>query len=188
MKAFLKHFRQTVTSGLILLIPVFVLIVVLQKLWDKMTGFGKQLSDMLGINSIAGIGAAKIATTVILIAVFYGCGLLVRFAYVNRVKAWVEDNLLQYIPGYIGYKVKMTEKLENKLEQRTAVMAKIFNGWRPGFLVSRDNGKSVVSIPFYPEADLGEIWVLDDQDVEVTGPADKAFLVSLQQGGKGLRV
>jgi uncharacterized membrane protein len=187
MQNLIKHIRDTVVSGLILLIPAFVLIVLLQKLYRSMTGFGSKISEMLGIKSVAGIGATSIATSLILVGIFYGCGLLVRFAFITRFKDWLEESLLQYIPGYLSYRAKMQEKLEKKSAPKTAVMARIYNGWRPGFLVSRDAGGTVVFIPESPEIDKGTIWVLDDKDIRELGIADKAFMASLQSG-KGLRV
>jgi len=187
MQKFIKHIRETVVSGLILLIPAFVLIVLIQKLYRSMTGFGSKVSDMLGIKSVAGIGAASIATTIILIGIFYGCGLLVRFAFVTRFKDWLEQSLLQYIPGYLSYRANMQEKLEKKTEVKKAIMARIYNGWRPGYLVSRQPEGTVVFIPESPEVNKGAIWVLEEKDVREIGLADKAFMASLQSG-KGLRV
>ncbi len=153
-----------------------------------MTGFGSRISEMLGIKSIAGIGAASIATSLVLVAIFYGSGLLVRFAFVTQFKEWLEENLLQYIPGYLAYRSKMHDKLEKRTEPRAAVLAKIYNGWRPGFLINRQAGNTVVFIPDSPETDKGEIWLLQDSDVKEIGLADKEFMTSLQQMGKALRV
>lgn len=188
MKKIIKHFRETVVAGLILLIPVFVLILLIQKLYQAMTGVGSKISDMLGIKSVAGIGAASIATSVVLVGIFYGCGLLVKFAFVTRLKDWLEENLLQYIPGYLTYKSKMQEKLENRTEPRKAILAKINNGWRPGFLVNSQPEGIVVFIPSSPETDRGEIWVLQQGDIKEIGLADQAFIGSLQNSGKTLRI
>jgi uncharacterized membrane protein len=188
MQKLLSHIRQTVISGLILLIPVFVLLVLIQKLYRSMTGFGSKISELMGIKSIAGIGAASIATSLILVAMFYGSGLIVKIAFVTRFKDWLEESLLQYIPGYLTYRTKMLEKLEKKTQPKTAILAKIYNGWRPGLLINRQAGNTVVFIPDSPETDKGEIWVLQDSDVKEIGLADKQFMTSLQQSGKGLAV
>ena len=67
-------------------------------------------------------------------------------------------------------------------------MVKINNGWRPAFLVNRQEGNNVVFVPQSPETDSGEIWVLQDQDVKETGTEEKVFKVILQKHGKGLIV
>ena len=188
MQKLLKHIRDTVLSGLLLLIPAFVLIVLIQKLYNMMTGVGSKIADTLGIKTVGGIGAASIATSLVLVAIFYGCGLLVKVAFVTSFKDWLEENLLQYIPGYLSYKSKMEDKLGNRTEPRKPVLAKINNGWRPAFLVNRQEGNNVVFVPQSPETDIGEIWVLQDQDVKETGIEEKIFKAILQKHGKGLIV
>jgi hypothetical protein len=188
MQKFLLHIRQTVISGLILLIPAFVLIILIQKLYHSMTGVGSKISEMLGIKSFAGVGAASIATSLIIVAILYGCGLLVRVAFVTKFKDWLEESLLQYIPGYLTYRSKMHEKLEKRSVPRTAILAKIYNGWRPGLLINRQENKVIVFIPDSPETDKGEIWVLQEGEIKEVGLADKEFMTSLQQSGKGLKI
>jgi uncharacterized membrane protein len=187
MQKLIKHIRETVISGLILLIPSFVLIILIKRLYRSMTGFGSKITELLEVKSIAGIGVASIATTITLIGIFYGCGLLVRFAFITRFKDWLEESLLQYVPGYLSYRAKMHEKLEKTTEGKKAILARIYNGWRPGYLVSRQPEGTVVFIPESPEVSKGAIWVLEEKDVREIGMADKAFMDSLQSG-KGLRL
>lgn len=186
MKQFLAHIRNTVISGIILLLPVFVVIIIVQKMFAKLTGFGKQLSDFLGLKSIGGVGAASIATTFILVTAFYLVGLLVRFTMVTNIRNWIENNLLQYIPGYLGYKVKMEEKLMPKADERIAALISVNGITRPGFLVSREGDQCVVFMPNTPDTNAGEVWVVKAEQVKELGKADAAFLNSIRHSGKGL--
>jgi uncharacterized membrane protein len=70
MKKFFKSLKTTIISGIIFLLPVFVVLIIIQKLYSKLTGFGAQLAALLGIKSVAGIGATSIATTFILLGLF----------------------------------------------------------------------------------------------------------------------
>jgi uncharacterized membrane protein len=188
MKKIASHLRNTVIAGIVLLIPVFVIIVIIQNMYGKLTGFGKQLSAFLGIKSVAGIGAASIATTLILIVLFYAFGLLVQVSLVTRFKNWIENNLLQYIPGYLGYKVKMEEKLMPKGETKIAALVTVGEIIRPGFLMHRSAGKCVVFIPNTPDTNTGEVWVVEEGRVKELGVADQAFVNSIRHSGKGMEI
>lgn len=187
MKIFFNHLRSTIISGIVFLIPVFVIIVILQNLFSKLTGFGKQLSSMLGIKSVAGVGAATIGTTIVLLLSFYLFGLLFRFAMFSSFRNWI-DKWLMYIPGYVNYKVKMEEKLMPKVEARIAAMIRTGDVERPGFLVHRENGKCTVFVPNTPDTDSGQVWVVDNHQVRELGIADAAFLNGIRHSGKNLKM
>jgi uncharacterized membrane protein len=187
MNAFMQHVRNTIISGIVFLIPVFVIIVILQNLYSKLTGFGKQLSALLGIKSVAGVGAATIGTTILLILIFYCCGLLVRFAMFSSLRNWIDRGLM-FIPGYVNYKVKMEEKLMPKVESRVAALIRTGDVERPGFLVNRRENKCTVFIPNSPDTDTGEVWIVDEIQVKELGIADAVFLNGIRHSGKNLKV
>jgi uncharacterized membrane protein len=186
MKNFFQHLRRTIISGIVFLIPVFVITVIMQNLYNKLTGFGKQLAAMLGIKTVAGVGAATIGTTILLILAFYCFGLLVRFTMFTSLRNWIDRGLM-FIPGYVNYKVKMEEKLMPKTESRTAALIRNGDVERPGFLMHRENHKCTVFIPNTPDTDAGQVWIVDEQQVKELGPADAAFLNGIRHSGKNLK-
>jgi uncharacterized membrane protein len=175
-----------VISGIIFLIPVFVIIVILQKLFTTMKGLGQQLANLLGIKTVAGFGGATIGTTILLLATFYACGLLVRFTMFTAMRSWLENKLLMHIPGYLGYKVKMEEKLLPKTEKRVAALVTTADITRPGFLVARENGRCTVFIPNTPDTDTGQVWIVNEGQVKELGIAEKSFIDGIRHSGKGL--
>lgn len=188
MKKFILQQRSTIISGIIFLIPVFVIIVILQKLFHTMKGLGHQLATMLGIKTVAGFGGATIGTTLILLAIFYICGLLVRFTMFTSMRSWLENNLLMHIPGYLAYKVKIEEKLLPKTKSRIAAFVSFGDVTRPAFLVARENGKCTVFIPNTPDTDTGQVCVVDEAQVKELGIAEKSFIHAIRHSGKGLVV
>jgi uncharacterized membrane protein len=186
MKILFQHLKSTIISGIVFLIPVFVIIVILQNLFAKLTGFGKQLSAMLGIKTVAGVGAATIGTTIVLILAFYGFGLLFRIAMFSSLRNWIDKGLM-FIPGYVNYKVKMEEKLMPKTESRVAAFIRTGDIERPGFLVHREKNKCTVFIPNTPDTDTGQVWIVDEHQVRELGTADAAFLNGIRHSGKNLR-
>jgi uncharacterized membrane protein len=141
---------------------------------------------MLGIKSVAGVGAATIGTTIVLILSFYGFGLLYRIAMFTSLRNWVDKGLM-FIPGYVSYKVKMEEKLMPKAENRTAALVRTGDVERPGFLVHRDKTKCTVFIPNTPDTDTGQVWIVDEDQVKELGTADASFLNGIRHSGRNLK-
>ncbi|MCU0380014.1 MAG: hypothetical protein MUE58_02385 [Chitinophagaceae bacterium] len=188
MKSFFEGIRNTILSGIIFLLPVFAVIYILQKVWKGLTGFGAQLAGFLGIKSVAGLGAASLMTSIILLLLFYGCGLLVRFAMIGSIRNWIERNMLQYIPGYLKYKVKMEEKLLPPEDARQSVLVHLHDAWKPGLLISTDNGQATVFLPGTPDTDNGEVWVVEEKNLRLLQMSAKELKGSLQMSGRGLRI
>jgi uncharacterized membrane protein len=188
MKSFIERFRNTILSGIVFLLPVFAVVYILQKVWKGLTGFGAQLAGFLGIKSVAGVGAASVMTSIILLLLFYGCGLLVQFAMISNIRNWVERNMLQYIPGYLKYKVKMEEKLLPPEDERQAVLVHLHDAWKPGLLISRDSGQAIVFLPDTPDTDNGEVWVVEEKNLRLLTMSAKELKGSLQMSGRGLRL
>jgi uncharacterized membrane protein len=186
MKKFFDSLRSTILAGIIFLIPIFVLILLLEKAYKALSGFGAQLSDFLGLKSIGGVGAVSIATTLILMAIFYFCGLLVRIAMFTNMRAWVENNVLQYIPGYLNYKVQMEEKITKRKQPDQPALVRVGEVSRPCLLVETSGSKCTVFVPNTPDTHSGEVWIVDKEQVTVLAMTDKVFTTSLQRSGKGL--
>jgi hypothetical protein len=127
-------------------------------------------------------------TTIILLLLFYGCGLLVRFAMIGNFRNWLERNMLLYIPGYLKYKVKMEEKLLPPEDERQSVLVHLQDAWKPGLLISKDNGQAIVFLPGTPDTDNGEVWVVEEKNLRLLQMSAKDLKGSLQKSGWGLRL
>jgi uncharacterized membrane protein len=186
MKPVLANLRGTVISGILFLLPVFVVAYIIQKAWKGLTGFGNQLAKTLGVDSIGGFSTGPIVTTLVLIALFYGCGLLVRIAMITKLRNWLENAFLKYIPGYVKYKVKMEEKLLPPEDTRKPVLVQLNQAWKPGFLVETRGEEAVVFMPHTPETDTGDVWVIHESHLRPLHMDAKQFRKSLELSGYGL--
>lgn len=186
MNKFLQHIRSTVTSGFFFLIPAFVVVVIFQNLYTKLTGFGAHLAKFLGMPSIGHIGAVSIATSLIIIALLYFSGLLVKISMVSQFRNWLDANVLQFIPGYINYKVKMEEKVMQKTDPRPPVLVRVGEISRPGFLTDTNGHSCVVYVPSAPDTNTGEIWIVPEAQVTRVGTPEAAFKQAIMHNGKNL--
>jgi uncharacterized membrane protein len=186
MKKFLDNLRNTILSGILFFLPIFFLLGLIQKVWQGLTGFGAKLAAFVGVKSVAGVGAASIVTTLLLILIFYICGLLVRFAFIGKFRNWIENSLLQYIPGYLTYKVKMEEKLIKKADERKPVLVVTPNGFRPGLLIETTGQSATVYLPNTPDTNNGQVWLVDLSAIRHLKGDAKSLLKSVQYSGKGM--
>ena len=186
MKKLLNNFRNTILSGILFFLPIFFLLGLIQKVWQGLTGFGAKLAAFVGVKSVAGVGAASIVTTILLIIIFYICGLLIRFAFIGNFRNWIENTLLQYIPGYLTYKVKMEEKLIKKTDERKPVLVVTPNGSRPGLLIETTGQSATVYLPNTPDTNNGQVWVVDLSTIRHLKGDAKSLLKSVQYSGKDI--
>lgn len=184
MKNLYKKIKNTFISGIILFLPLFILAAILQKVYVFVFGFGHKITALLGLEK----DFAPILTTVLVILIFYIFGLLVRFSMVTKMKEWIENNLLVYIPTYSKYKAKMMAKLQPGADLRQPVLVEMNGAWKPGLLVSAADGKSTVFMPTTPDTDYGEVWVVDSKFVKEINMTTKELKTSLLLAGKGLKI
>ncbi|MGL6268994.1 MAG: hypothetical protein ACRC2O_13770 [Chitinophagaceae bacterium] len=186
MKIFIDKFRNTILSGIMLFLPLFFLIGLIQKLWYSLTGVGAKIAGLVQFKVVTGVGAASIITSILIILIFYISGLLVRFAFIGKFKNWIEDSFLQYIPGYLTYKVKVETKLIKKTEDWLPVLVKSDEGARPALLIEVKDQMSTVFFPNSPDTNYGVIWVVDSVRVKHLSGDANTLLKSVQYSGKGL--
>jgi uncharacterized membrane protein len=188
LETFIKKTKDTIISGIILSLPVFILIAIYQKVYGFLYGFGHKLTAALGLHQVEGIDFAPALTTILLILVLYLFGILGKVSSIVKGKEWVENNLLTYIPTYSKYKAKMMKKLEPGEDRRQPVFVQMAEGWKPGLLVHAENQKATVFLPSTPDTDLGEVWVVDEVKVRQVNMTAKEFKTAVLLSGKGLRV
>jgi uncharacterized membrane protein len=186
MKQVFDKFRNTILSGIILFLPLFFLIEIIKKLWYSLTGYGAKIAGLVQFKIVTGVAATSIITTMLIILIFYISGLLVRFAFIGKFKNWIEDSLLQYIPGYLTYKVKVEAKLVKKSEEWPPVMVKTTEGFRPALLIEVSDQMSTVYFPNCPDTNYGVIWLVDSVNVKKLSGDANTLLKSVQYSGKGL--
>lgn len=186
MKKQLENFRNTILSGILFLLPVFVIAVILQRAWKGLTGFGTKLAKTLGLETVGGFSVGPVITTLALLLIFFLCGLLVRIAMVSKVRNWLESSILKFIPGYVIYKAKMESKLLPPTDKRQPVLVQLNNAWKPGLLIEQHEDKAVVFMPRTPETDTGEVWVIEASHIKPLSMTAKQFSKSLELSGYGL--
>ena len=188
MKKIWAHIRSRILAGLIFLVPLFAIILIVQKLWAKLSGSGQYLSKLLGLNPVLGKNAAPIVTTLLLVFLFYFFGWLVKFSALNRMKDWIENKVLQYIPGYLVYKAQISDKLGPTTDNRIPVWVTTDAGKRPALLITEQGEDAIVYFPNSPDSNNGTVSMVSTNKLTKLDITAAAFTKSLQKFGKDLLI
>ena len=122
-----EYIKETVIGGIFFLIPLFVIITVLFKIWHTFKGVGEKLAKFLGLQEIAGAIGGPIITTILLLLVCFFFGLLAKWAFATRLRNRLEAYLQSVFPFYDYYRALFESRLnEDKAKSRKAVLIKNF--------------------------------------------------------------
>jgi len=187
MKKTIKKIKDTVISGIVLFLPIFIVVSIFVKVYSTLYKTGHKLTQILGLDNAGDKKWVPFVTLFLVVLVFFICGLLARFAMIGKMKEWIENNVLLYIPTYSKYKAKMTAKLQPEEDERPPVLVELNGAWKPGFLIKNNDDKSTVFLPTTPDIDYGEVWIVESAKVTTLEMTTKEFKTSLLLSGKGMK-
>ena len=148
------------------------------------------MSGLFGIKTILGIHAGVALTGLLLVAIWFMTGLLVRISFVNALSRAMERNLSRFLPGYATYKEMAEEKLQRKVKilPYTSALVKCQEYWQPGYIVEQDQeGNCVVFLPDIPDTKSGRLLLTKHRQLRVLSSVTANQLdASLKETGKGL--
>lgn len=190
MTTLLISLRNVAISGFFFLLPVVVIFIILTKVWTALASVGGNLAAMFGMKSIMGLGGANVLTGLLMIAICFVCGLLVRLPFMAALSNTVETKLAKHIPGYDTYKALAEEKLQNKVRilPYSTALIKQHEYWSPAYIVEQDrDGNCVVFVPDIPDTSKGHTVIVTRDLVKLVPSVTANQLdASLKKMGKGL--
>ena len=156
MKKFFHHIRKRMLAGLILLLPLFAILLIMLKLYKMLKGeAGSQVANFLGVKPLLGKNAVPVTTAFLLALILYVFGGLVKLRWLNKMRDWIENTLLQFVPGYLTYKAQVLQKINPKEDSRIPVWVTTVVGKRPGLLINEQNEEAVIFFPNSPDSNNG---------------------------------
>ena len=170
MQKYFAEFKRITLTGLLFLVPVYVVVVIVKQAWTSVNSLGTTLAKTFGLTDILGSGAPTALTVVLLILLCYVAGLIARVSVVAAVRSRIDGWLTTYIPGYAKHRVMVEEKLEGKTPKLpyTSALLKQQDFWRPVYVVEQDaEGHYVVFVPDVPDTTTGSILLANRHDVRL---------------------
>src|SRR5215471_802853 len=98
MKSFLTKLRDVAISGFFALFPIYVLFLIFIKAWTHLSAIGAKISGIFGIKTIFGIHAGTALTGLLILAIWFVSGLLVRISFMNTLSRAMERSLSKFLP------------------------------------------------------------------------------------------
>lgn len=193
MKRFLLQVERNCISGALVLLPLLVFFVLLEKVWKFFHNYGEKFAHLLRLDLVLGKYATDIAGGIILLALIYFSGFLMRLAVLKHFTEWIDEKLMIFLPGY----EKNKKEAEEKLLKRNAIpkpvtdlpiLLKNGNFWQPAHLIEEDqNGNAVVFVPNAPAKDQGQILIVSSNDIKKLPETTLGSLDnSIKSFGKGI--
>ena len=190
MTTFLTKLRDVAIAGFFALFPIYVVFAIFSKAWTLLTSVGVKVSAMFGIKTIFGIHAGTALTGMLIVAIWFVSGLLVRISFMNTLSRAMERSLSNFLPGYVIYKEMAEEKLQHKAKilPYTSALIRWQEHWQPAYIVEQDqDGNCVVFLPDMPNTKSGRLLLTKhDQLRVVSSVTANQFDASLKETGKGL--
>lgn len=185
MRTLYEKFRNRIIAGFIFLIPIFLLFSVIVKIWRWLSEYADKLSKLVHLDAGENEIVLAIISLVFNLLIVYLCGWFVNIRMLRRFRDWIENSLLQYIPGYLTARSQILSRVENKEDLRTPVMVEALNGLRPGLIVVESENTAVVFFPSSPDTNNGIIETVPVSKLKRIERTTKEFLNAVQSPDSG---
>lgn len=190
MDKFLLQLQKNCVSGIILLLPLVVFFMILEKVWGFFRKYGDKVSHLLHLDKLLGPIGSDILGGLFLILLIYFSGYLIQFSFLKKFTDWVDDKLMVFLPGYEKNKKLAEEKLVPKIDNpnpNLPILLKTGDYWQPAHLIEENVEEAVVFVPSAPSKDHGQIYVVSLSSIKKLPNTNLGKLDSaIKSLGKGI--
>ncbi|MGN6647694.1 MAG: DUF502 domain-containing protein [Cytophaga sp.] len=187
MKKILVAFKETLIRGIVFMVPLMVILILIDKVLDKLKELAIPIADMLPYHSLFGIGRAYWAVFLILLALGLFMGLIARLRIAAKISNWLEDHLLHRLPGY-GFMKHMGESMigADKGSAYKVVLLKNEDSLQLAYAIEEVTDDLVaVYVPSVPNAFEGELLYVSKERIKETAISYKDSIKLIHCQGRG---
>jgi len=168
MKSKLSIVKTTVIGGIIFLIPIIILVMIMEKAFQIMSALSRPLSNLIQIESFAGVAVVDIITVAIIIILCFIAGFISKTAFASKFIQRIESKILKKIPFYSFVK-SITEGISgvSSKESLKPVLLEFDDNSQLGLEVERiEGGNTIVYVPSSPNPWSGSVLVMKSERVK----------------------
>lgn len=180
---------KTLTTGLMMFIPVFFLIYSLAKALGFMKKIVAPLIDKLSIDRFAGVLLLDFAAVLILVISVFFLGLLAYLPSVSTRINGLDRILSERVPGYSMIKGIIHGRVQSDTSTNSlkSVLVKYQGTAQIGLEVERtQTGEVIVFLPNVPNPQTGSAAAFLAEDVQPIGMKPHEVIEALSHFGKGI--
>ena len=191
MKKFFKELKDTIFAGVVFLLPLLILIVLLGKAYQLLTGVSTKIASLFGVKTLLGLPGHTIASSVLILITLLVCGYLVRLTLFQNIYNWLDRKLADNLPPYKLYREMAMTKLNREEEtlpfQSAANIVKDGTA-QPCFVMEKlADGRYVVFIPTAGNVKEGNVTILPADRIRLLPGVDiKQYRNALANQGRGI--
>ncbi|KIC96266.1 hypothetical protein [Flavihumibacter solisilvae] len=191
MKRLFKELKDTILAGVVFLLPLLILIVLLGKAYQLLTGVSTKLASLFGVKTLLGLPGHTIASSVLILIMLLVCGYLVRLTLFRRMYNWLDRKLAEHLPPYKVYRELAMSKLnvqEEMLPYKSAASIVNDGTAQPCFIMDElADGSYVVFIPTAGNVKEGNVAILPANRIQLFPGIDiKLYRNALANQGQGI--
>ena len=182
----IKTLTRRIFLGVLFVLPFLALFLLFEKIWHKFSSVSEKVEHVVGGNLILGPYTVTILVVLLILVILYFAGYLTDYNISSRIHDAIERSFLEYIPGYLVYKNKMSTTLEATSGERIPVYFVNEAEKKPAILIEKTETEALLFIPGIPDTNSGELVITAIENVELANVGYQEFLKSLQLSGRGL--
>lgn len=169
MKSILFFVKTSVMGGITFFLPVVFLMIMLKHAVEELTRVVGPLAEKLGIATVAGKATILIFVILIILAICFMGGLLMRLPQFKQLNELMERNIMAFVPGYDTFKQTAMSKIDKSEkqtgDQRTLVLLYDQYAWIPAVKTEMHNGYCSYFFPSDSSLKSGYVKILPMESV-----------------------
>jgi uncharacterized membrane protein len=184
MKQFIEFVAKAFVTGLLILVPVYLAVLLLLKAIQSLVGFVRPLAMLLP----EWFPAEHVLSLLLVLIVCFLIGVAVRTPAGRVIRERIEKSLFERIPGYALFR-SLTQRLAGKDDEENVwkpALVEIEEALVPAFIIEElEDGRFTVFVPSVPTPFAGAVYILTPERVH---PLDVPFteaLKSVSRWGSG---
>ena len=175
MKQIIEFVVKAFFTGLLILVPVYLSVLLLLKAMNSVAGLAKPFANLL-----PGLPAEHILSLLLVLIACFLIGAAVRTPAGHAIQERIEKSFFERMPGYALFR-SLTQRLAGKDEQENVwkpALAEIEEALVPAFIIEElADGRFTVFVPSVPTPFAGAVDILTPERVH---PLDVPFTQAIQ--------
>jgi uncharacterized membrane protein len=178
--------RTTVVGGAMFLLPIFLVFLVLGRVFGLMGGITEPLVSAFGVSSIGGMAVSNVVAIFLLVLCAFLAGLFARTRTGQSALSWIQDGVSATLPQFsLVQDVAKKIGSDDAPEDMPIVLVPTDAGWALGLLVEAEGDWHAVYLPGAPQMSSGSVAYAHTDQIHRTDLTLKHLWVMLRARGKG---
>jgi uncharacterized membrane protein len=185
MKSISRFIVNTLTGGILFLIPLVMLIMLFTTANNYILKISAPLARLLPDRFLGLDGSRLLAITLLILFCFLG-GLAIKTKKVTQLISKLENSIFCYVPGYAMIKAIASDAVGAEVSHKSvAVFVADGDNWSLGFLVEENGSFATVFFPEAPNHESGEIRIVPIHAIRKIDVPIHKIAQSFKNYGKG---